>query len=62
MNEHELEIAKKIRFQLLEDQVKLETLKKVFIHDIDQACNNITVLRTELLSLIIKDRRNQMED
>ena len=57
MNDNENELAKKIRFQLLEDQVRLETLKKVFISDIDMACSSITRLRTELLSLINSDRK-----
>lgn len=61
MNDDENELAKKIRFQLLEDQVRLETLKKVFISDIDMACSSITKLRTELLSLINSERK-QTED
>lgn len=61
MNDDENELAKKIRFQLLEDQVRLETLKKVFISDIDMACSSITRLRTELLSLINSERK-QTED
>ena len=61
MNDNENELAKKIRFQLLEDQVRLETLKKVFISDIDMACSSITKLRTELLFLINSDRK-QTED
>ena len=61
MNDNENELAKKIRFQLLEDQVRLETLKKVFISDIDMACSSITRLRTELLSLINSDRKQTEE-
>jgi uncharacterized membrane protein YheB (UPF0754 family) len=62
MNDNENELAKKIRFQLLEDQVRLETLKKVFISDIDMACSSITRLRTELLSLINSDRKDKEVD
>ena len=62
MKEDEVNLAKKVRFQLLEDQVKLETLKKVFIHDIDSACSNITRLRTELLSLINSERKDKEVD
>ena len=61
MTDNENELAKKIRFQLLEDMVKLETLKKVFIHDIDSACESITKLRTELLSLINSERKRTEE-
>lgn len=61
MTDDENELAKKIRFQLLEDQVRLETLKRVFISDIDMACSSITKLRTELLFLINSDRK-QTED
>jgi len=61
MTDDENELAKKIRFQLLEDQVRLETLKRVFISDIDMACSSITKLRTELLSLINSERKQTEE-